>query len=289
MKIKYSILFILAISLLESCKKTCDNPKKILNGKVESWIEFTNTNDTSSGYTKYKFDYDTINGSLIKVTISIHLNGLTYEANTINFEKINENLLKCSFYQTPSYNRYFYLNLSGKKILSINELDTLTSLETVTTSIFSMNNVVDSIFDIGYDSTQNTDIRLKEFTFNNNNCTSFIQSSKLSIGFPLYSTTYQLDIARLFYNSNLNTNKLRYQIPGCFGIDNSSIFRLILGVLTVDDYYIIQPNKNLVDSIRFSDRIDVFRYEFTDNRVSKMTYIYGTNNITISNYINYIN
>lgn len=266
-KITY-LLFLISIAF-SSCKKECHKTEDInvLKGKLKSWTEYNNSTDSSIELKRFNFIYDTISGDLIKVNIDGKFNSVYYpNVTSIILNKINGTTLQVVQDDLLSYKRIFNVSIAGKQILAIHEVDTLSATETIATTIIKSNGAVDSIYDIGYDPSQISDIKHYDFQYNNNNCTSYTTYSNVKI----FTSQYITDTFEIVYSSLVNTRFLRFQIPGVLLNDNSSIMRILLSFLSIDGYYIIQPNANLIDSIMHSGRTEKYEYQLTGNRVSKM-------------------
>lgn len=285
-------IFLYLISILFfSCEIENNITKsKPYAGKVKQWIEYTNDGDTSRslGFVKYLFTYDSIKGNVQKLSYIQIRDTFTYEIPLLNVESRSNNVIRVR-YESTSPPRIFNVYTNGKQVTSIKEIDNGTGIENNASNIYSTNNETDSIFDVGYDPTFNGNILLKNFNYVNNNCISYQQSYGGTILFPTTSYYYVSDTLNLSYTNLPNTNYIRYQMPGNLAVDNSSIFRIIvLDFLSVDGFYLVPKNANLIDSIRKNDVVQKFEYTYTGNRVTKLKNQYIKPNFPIQNYNNYI-
>lgn len=283
-------LFVIVILLIACKTENNITTSKPYSGKVKQWIEYTNDGDTSRslGFVKYLFTYDSINGNVQKLSYIQIIDTFTHEIPLLSVESRNNNVIRVRYEQT-STPRIFNVYTNGKKVESIKEINSTTGVETDASIIYITNNPTDSIFDVGYDPVLDGNILLKHFNYVNNNCITYQQSYSGTIFFPVISNYFVSDTLNLAYTSLPNTNYIRYQMPGNLAIDNASIFRIIvLDFLSVDGYYLVPKNANLIDSINKKDVVQKFDYTYTGNRVTKMTYQYIKQNYPTLNYNNYI-
>lgn len=288
-KLYYIVVLFILISCGKEKNKAAGNP---FAGKVKQWIEYSNEGDTSShiGFIKYSFTYDSLNGNVKKLSITQTIDTLTAVVSLLTVEHRDNTVIRVRWEHTaPS--RVFNIYVNGKQATAIKEVNSNTGIETAVTTIYATDNNVDSVFDVGYDPVTTRDIKLKKFDFVNNNCVSYQRSYGGTVLYPIISSYYVSDTLSAAYTNLPNTNNIRYQLQGNLGIDNASIFRiLVLDFLSVDGFYIVPKNSNLIDSISSKDVVQHFEYIYTDNRVTKMKYKYSKKNfppINFSNYIDY--
>lgn len=280
--------FVFVFIVFFSCKKECPLPNYILKGKLKSWTEYTNVSDTNSEFTKFHFIYNINSGQLSKVEIGKKIDNIFYNGiTTIHFTEINNNKIRVEYNQDSFYTRIFYIYTQGKQITKITELDTINNLENNSTTFIINNNQIDSIYDIGFDPSFNTDISLHKFQFQQENYSTYISDSKFNIPFPIPYTYSISDTFKLAYTSYVNTPFIRYQIPGCKAVDNSSILRLLVPLLSIDGYYFIKPNKNLIDSISYLNVTEKYNYIFTGSLITKM--VFTQSNVNVPNLKTIIN
>ena len=283
LKLKLIILYVICLHVY-ACKQTCVTPNNVLSGKIKSWVEYSNVTDTNSDYNRFRFYYDSINGNLVKVKIDKKNSGTFYNDVDLLFNRINNNNIQVYYKQDTSFTRVFNVYVQGKRIIKITEQDTISNVEVNSTLFYDYN---DSLFDIGYNPSLNTNISLFKFVYNGDDYTSYISSANYTIYFPFTQSYFVSDTLSIAYNSSLNDNKVRFQIPGCRGVDNSSIIRILAPFLLLDGYYFMEPNKHLIDSITTSNGTEKFEYYFTGSLITKVTYIFRRSGLTINTDVSY--
>jgi hypothetical protein len=278
---KITLILIPILCLLFSCKKECiKKSDNILDGKLKVVTEYPK--DSTAGLLRrYYYYYDTIYGNLDSIVITIKYLDNDIYIGTYTVKKINSNTIA---YEEASSNRKFKIFLDHKQILEIKEIDTVQALETNAAEIFFTNNKIDSVFDIGAFFTLASNIKLYNFDFYNNNCTSFLCSWLENIsGLPINKNSNYI----LSYSAIKNPNNLRFQTIGSLfgsgGGDNAGVMNFIVYMLGIDGYYVLPPNNNLIDSFRYNnDYLSTYHYTTVNNKITKMV----LNENTIDEFIN---
>jgi len=261
-------IFLITISFIIAacCKKENNIKTNVLSGKLKTLKEYYSAPDSINYLIYFHYEYDTISRDLKKVTLEVKQSGIYSNIGIITINKIDDNTI---IYNDDIDKRKFKIYLSGQQITEIREIDTLTNSETTATAIFLVDNVVDSISDVGLSSANFNNIQVRDFIFMNNNCKSFDISWVINFGIPIN----QRDTLLFSYSNYLNSGVIPNQLPYYFS--GGSIMSFLSFNLSLNGYYITQPNKNLIDSINFSSKKDLFSYQFINQRVSKITYTYS--------------
>lgn len=277
---KYILLFVVFILLISSCKKECPNakeqPDSKYKGKVKSLKAYSYSNDT----TQYYFYYDSISGNLQSASRKYYGSDLL-NSDTVTtvfyFEKHNDT----SIYIHNSSTSYIKkIMVHNRQIVATYLFDTITNAEYPATTISIMDNKVDSIIDIGQGSAV-YDISYGNFMYDaNNNCTNYTSYwTDILSGFPVnYAYNYAFT-----FTTKPNTNMLHWQIPGDVlgNFDQASQFNEVIYFLGINGYYIVQPNKYLIDSALYSatDAYAKYSYSFTNGNITNVVIKTGANSV----------
>lgn len=264
---KRNVFLLMTILFISSCCKKEDNVKyNILSGKIKALKEYYNTPDSTNYLFYYNYLYDSTSGDLQKVILNTKQSGIYIRIGEISINKIDNNTV---IYNDAIDKRKFKVYLSGNQIIRISEIDTVNNVETVVTNISLTNNKIDSVSDVGFSNPIFSNIQLKDFNYINNNCKKFFISWTVNFGFPIHENDTLLFSYSNLSNSTMVPNQLPYYFSG------GSVMSFLSFNLSINGYYIIQPNKNLIDSINYSSKTDYFSYVLTDGKVSKITYTYN--------------
>ncbi len=238
-----------------SCKKNCINKdvKADLSGKVKS-IKQYNLGITGDTITLYLY-YDSITGILNLVKNDTNI--------LCSIKKLDENNI-IVYENTAGFT--YKINVKGQQIQSIYKLNTIVS---------SVNYTKDSIHDEGSVYCYNVDYYniLNKY----NNYISYSVSYMYNfLGLPVPKQ----ENVRLAYTQYINTSKCMQQDIGTI-VAFPDVFTNISNVLyflRINGYYILQPNKNLIDSLIIDTVSLKYNYIFDKNEVNtmKVTTINGT-------------
>lgn len=272
---KFIIGLFLSFLLISSCCKDKPTPTQnnLLQGKLKTFEDDNYKGIVSTDSTiKYYFYYDSTDGTLKYVVNHIHTGNMDTTITVFAFQKnVDGNLYVYMnmFLQSPStIPRKFKINKIGNQINSIVEMDTINSTEHIIANTYFLNNILDSAFNLGNMSRYNC--QYHNFIYLNNNCIEYKFYCKvLDISFP--PTVYDgSSIVKIKYANQLGNKNVFLQ--NCMDISSTNDYGLLLYVLNIDGYYMIPPNKNLVDYIT--------EYSKNDTLITRYDYHFSGTNIT---------
>jgi hypothetical protein len=268
---KQIFIFICSSLLLFSCKKHCNSVQKnLLRGKLKEYVSYVSETDSINQVGRYHFKYDSITGELNDVIASVKISGGNYVDSfiTIQISKKDATHLLLTYNDVYHFEpeRYIVYHL-GKQIISISLIDTV-GTEIEVTHCYTTNDILDSIHDNG--SFPSKSITLNQFNYANGNCVKY--SSSWNELYPNPVPVYKSTTDTFVYNGFINTKVASEQITGFCGFSYYSTFSYlskIIYYLSIDGYYAVKPNKNLVDSIYSGGLYYKFNYEFNDDNLVK--------------------
>lgn len=261
---KIILILIPILCLLFSCKKeSIHNDTNILNGKLKTLTEYDDDNTFRDTITYY-FIYDTINGDLQKIKVK-YVNAFlvdTFGIDEWNIDKINDS--------TIIFKEEYKVIVNNKQILRIYKYDTASQ---TTVNLYSevtkQDSNVSSVYDVGK-SVLGYEIVLSDFKFENDNCTQYKGSwiDAVSGIFINKSTIYNIS-----YTSNINNTTLQYQAVTAERTTLGSLvnFQYVAYFLGINGYYLVPPNKNLINTITdsVSGATIKYNYQFANDRVER--------------------
>lgn len=262
MKKIFFILFVLC--LIYSCKKESINNNNILKGKLRTLTEYDDDNTFKDTITYY-FIYDTINGDLQKIKVK-YVNAYlvdTFGLDEWNIDKINDT--------TIIFKGEYKVIVNNKQIIRIYKYDTTSqSVVNLYSEVSKLDSNVTMVYDIGK-SVLGYEIVLSDFKFENNNCTQYKGSwiDGVSGIFIHKSTIYNIS-----YTSNVNNTTLQYQAVTAERTTLGTLtnFQYVAYFLGINGYYLVPPNKNLINTITDSIRgVTIkYNYQFANDKVEKL-------------------
>jgi len=270
---KLTIFIVLPfILLIYSCcnDNQLPTPKDILKGKLrtieDDYIKGIISQDSAI---RFYFNYDSSNGELEYVSIKIPFNNkdTMVPIFIINKQNNGEMYVYSNFFSQNSETRKFKINTIGKRITSVIELDTVNNTENIVAYGTYTANIIDSAFNVGDFLLYN--IKFSNFIFSNQNCISYNINPPIvppHNAFVLYQ--------KLNYINYTIKNKLYLQ--NCMDISSPIKYGLFLYFLSVDDYYIIPHNQNLISDVTFyndnaTDTTKIrYDYQFTGSDVKSV-------------------
>jgi hypothetical protein len=258
------------ILLFDSCNKVCINTQdNKIKGKLKEYVSYLNTTDSSLNAARMLFIYDSITGNLDSIALVAKLNGNYIDTfGSIIFNTLDSNRLTLTYKDIIHFSPEKYMIYhTGKKINKISIVD-ISGNESIIIKNYWSIAANDSISDVG--NFPSSGILLSNFIFLNENCTQY-KSSWIDLYFSPTVQKHNTDTIQ--YSSNINNNVLPNQLIGNVGFDYYSVFSnlsKIIYYLSIDGYYIIKPNKNLIQRIYSGSNYYSFSYEFSSsNRVEK--------------------
>ncbi|MFN8284562.1 MAG: hypothetical protein U0U67_15175 [Chitinophagales bacterium] len=276
---KYSLLFIYLILLIGSCKKECryaDKPTDSkFKGKVKSLKEY-NGNDT----TLYYFYYDSLTGNLHSASLKYYGPSVLNSDTLTSFFYL-EKQDDASIYIRNSQNQYINkVMVYNQQIIGEYYFDSITNQGFNSTSVyFNSNNTKVEYISSASRFAFFTDIYYDNFIYDlYNNCSNYTAHWTETVsGFPVEK---QADYGFRF-TTLTNTKMLYKQIPGDVlgDFDQISHLNADIYILGIAGYYVVQPNKYLIDSMLYSatDAYYKYNYTFTDGNISKVSILGGAN------------
>ncbi len=269
------ILIILGLLAVACCKEHTTPNQNILNGKLKTF-EYDGILSEDVPVTFY-FYYDSIYGMLNRVTQKQRINGIDTTSLIFSiFRNNNGEML---------INNKIKIITNGKQITSIIRIDTINNTEIITTKTTLLNDQIDSFYDVGlfplrYDSYY------YNFEFINGNCykSNTFWKEMFFASSVEKSAEYEIN-----YTDKISNIPIYMQdITELFGFNSYYIY---LYFLSLDGYYMVQPNKNLINKTTvtgdFGTAITEYSYEFTGTNVTKVQL--KPYNTIDSNVVQYIN
>lgn len=236
-----------------------------MDGKIKTIIEYDSHADSGIALARFNFKYDTITGFLNSVVIDGKNDGVYYDSvSSFAISKINDSKLNIlAFFNFLP--RYFTAIANNNQIVSFIETDSAGLNEDNITTAYTTNTILDSIYDKGYAPLLMTNIKVNNINYENNNCKSYHYS--WNSDFPYYNKI--IDGHKFFtYTTMLNDNVLPYQSP-LYDL-GGSITTFLGYYLNLNNFNIIKPNNNLIDSIINGASVTKYSYEKLNDKVSKI-------------------
>jgi hypothetical protein len=276
---KRIILIAICLISIFSCKKECTVAKNILTNKIKTLTQYENTTDSANELTRFYFYFDSINKYVDSIQIEIKYSGnYFYKSKLYSIYSRSTNYLIVHFNGVFIDDEYYKIYLQDHQITAITQIDINTNLETDITTIFHTNNNIDSV---------HTNTGVYQNTYKNiniDNKGNCFQITEILINTiePALNASRNYNFS---YSNYLNDNTigqvalspLGSQFYGLnFTIKGSGI-NFILYALNIEGYYIVNLNKNLIDStirnnLTGETIITKYHYEFTNNNVSKVKF-----------------